>query len=790
MRREILAAALLAAAATSARAGTPPTLVTGSAGGASHADTPAAGQGALVSGSGGEAAAASPSAPPALVTGTAGAAEAAEAPVPTPTPLAEARASTFVIVGTPVDTARIAGSAQVIGEEELEAFEYEDIHRVLQQVPGVYVRGEDGYGLRPNIGLRGANSDRSAKVTLMEDGVLLAPAPYSAPAAYYFPMVTRMRAVEVYKGPASIAFGPNTVGGAINMLTAPIPSSGAKADFDLGAGQHMFGKVHGDAGWGDLRKGFLFQGVHLQTDGYKRLDGGGPTGFDKNDLMLKAFYGTPMEARVYQRVDVKLGFATERSNETYLGLSDEDFRASPIRRYAASQRDLMRWGRSQAQVSHFVATGLFDVTTTAYRHDFDRRWRKLNRFHGGPALADVLANPDGGQNAVYAAILRGEADSTVAAQNLMVGTNHRVFVSQGLQSVAHARAAHGAFTHVVEVGARLHHDHIDRMHTEDPYRMTAGELVHEGSPRLTNVDSRASATALALHATDELRIGRWLFSPGARFEWIETAFRDRRSGERMRSVDTVVLPGLGAFVDLGKGLGLLAGVHEGFSPVSPGQPDAVKPERSLNLEAGARWTRPSTRAELIGFYNDYFNLTGECTFSGGCTGDLNDQFNGGAVDVYGVEAVFGQAFPLPLGLDGRIDLSWTWTRSSFRTGFESGHPQWGDVEIGDELPYVPEHLATATWRFGRARWFASASVSHVSAMREEAGQGTLIPSESTDAHTIVDLAAHVKINGRGELYLSVDNVLDEAYIASRRPYGARPGKPREMQLGFKYRFGI
>jgi Fe(3+) dicitrate transport protein len=80
---------------------------------------------------------------------------------------------TITIVGTTGGVKRVAGSAHLIGETALEESEYDDVHRVLSQVPGVYVRDEDGFGLRPNIGLRGANSDRSAKVTLMEDGVHL-----------------------------------------------------------------------------------------------------------------------------------------------------------------------------------------------------------------------------------------------------------------------------------------------------------------------------------------------------------------------------------------------------------------------------------------------------------------------------------------------------------------------------------------------------------------------------------------------------------------------------------------
>ena len=76
---------------------------------------------------------------------------------------------------------RAPGSVHVIGEEALERYKYDDPHATLQLVPGVYVRQEDGFGLRPNIGIRGAISDRSSKLALMEDGVPFGPAPYSAP---------------------------------------------------------------------------------------------------------------------------------------------------------------------------------------------------------------------------------------------------------------------------------------------------------------------------------------------------------------------------------------------------------------------------------------------------------------------------------------------------------------------------------------------------------------------------------------------------------------------------------
>ncbi|HEX7708882.1 MAG TPA: TonB-dependent receptor, partial [Thermoanaerobaculia bacterium] len=634
----------------------------------------------------------------------------------------------LTVTGGPDRVKEVPGSATYVPSEELRQQGQTDIHRVLRQIPGVNIQEEDGYGLRPNIGMRGTGVERSEKITIMEDGILIAPAPYTAPAAYYFPTVGRMEAVEVRKGSTSIRQGPYTTGGALNLISTSIPSEfGGRLNLATGSDSTLRG--HAVLGNSGERFGWLLETFQHTTDGFKSLDGGGATGFTLNDYVGKLRWSSASGSRFHQHFELKLGHTTQDGDETYLGLTSHDYTADPFRRYAASAGDVIDTRHEQLQLTHLIAlSSSFDVTTTAYRNDFRRNWFKLDSV-GGVAIARVLDDP--ASHASLLAVLRGEADD---AGSLRLRNNRREYYGQGLQSVLATRFDTGGLSHEMEVGFRYHEDGEDRFQEDDQYAMLAGQLtfVKQGTPG-SNANRITNANAIAFFVQDRIRLGRWSVTPGFRVESIDYEIRDYgrtdplREGlqmsRRTNSVNAFV-PGMGLAYAASDSLTLFAGAHKGFAPPGAGATAETRSEESVNYEAGIRWLGQPLFVEMVGFLSDYDNLLGRDTLSTGGTGS-GDLYNGGAVDVQGVELAIGRPFSfrqvrIPLR------LAFTHTEAQFRNSFETSFADWAPrVIAGDAVPYIPEQQWTLNSGIETDQWRAHAQIARVGAMRTAPGRGAI-----------------------------------------------------------------
>ena len=83
------------------------------------------------------------------------------------------------------------------------------------------------------------------------------------------------------------------------MISTQIPSEFA-GKFDMFVGSFGGRSLHAVAGDSKKQIGYSVETFQYMADGFKTLDGGGSTGFDKKDYLAKLRINTKLDAKVYQ----------------------------------------------------------------------------------------------------------------------------------------------------------------------------------------------------------------------------------------------------------------------------------------------------------------------------------------------------------------------------------------------------------------------------------------------------------------------------------------------------------
>lgn len=701
----------------------------------------------------------------------------------------ENRLEVVTIIGTREDARQLAGSAYVVDSEELDIFRHTSINQILAQVPGVYLRLEDGYGLRPNIGIRGTGTERSGKITLMEDGVLIAPAPYSNPEAYYFPNAGRMSAVEVLKGTPLLRYGPYNVGGAVNLISTPIPNDN-QGTLTAEVGEHNENRIFAHYGGSGEQYGWLLETSQHRGDGFQDIDrSNNDTGFKLEDYLGKFRWNTRDGDSIYQSLELKLQHSSENSDVSYLGLTDADFDQDPDRRYGLTDEDNMDAKHDGANLSYFVQPrDDLSLKVVGYYNEYKRDWFKVDRIDG-ESINNVIADANAGNTAVID-YLHGDAD----VNDIEIKHNNRKYKARGIQGELDWNFNALQMNHALTAGARYHRDHMDRFQPVETYDQVNGSLVYEGTSTPSGSNNReeyGEAYSAWLLDTVALRDDIEL-TLALRYEDIETEreeFAESRSEliDYRRNKTKEWLPGIGVTWSATDNWQLLAGVHKGISPAGAGAEEDTDPEEATNYEAGFRFTHDALRADVIGFYSDYTNSIRNCSVANPCSGGIDSGTEQlGEAQISGVEASLNWEGQFG-SLQWPMQMSYTYTDAQISKDSDDG----AFLE-GDRYPYVPKnHFFAQAGVVGPQGWdaYLSANYSDEMCIDFECERSDLDNAfYETDSYWIVDFVAHYQVTNSAQVYVKVDNVLDERKIVSRSPAGARPNKPRTAYIGLTVNF--
>jgi len=684
---------------------------------------------------------------------------------------------------------RLSGAAHSIDAAQLRLMQPLSGNEVFQQVPGVHVQQEEGMGFRANIGIRGLDPDRSRTVLMLEDGVPVALNPYGEPEMYYTPPIDRMERVEVIKGSGSILFGPQTVGGVVNYVTADPPAiPQGRLDLTGGSGTFVRGRLMYGGTWNGA--GLALTAMRRQARDLRGLE------FGQTDVTLK----TSVQVTPASALGLKVGVYDEISNSTYVGLTDSLFRAAPDAYPGADDQLAIR--RYTASLSHETGVGTpVGVRTTAYAYQTSRDWSRQDYRYSANGNAHEFLNSTGNRD--------------------------RAFEVTGVES--RLRLTHGFGE--LEGGVRAHYEQARDQHINGTTATARTGVIRD--------DEIRTGHALAAFVQHRFQpMARWRITPGLRLEYFTHERHILRTRIRREVVDgdgnvtgttnlpedvdlrntddmIEVIPGVGTSWLVSSSATVFAGVHRGFAPPrvkdayvldgtalppeqQPGVPVSLEldAERSWNMELGAR-TQPvyGINVDATVFWLEFSNQIIEPSLSAGSVAQAA-LANQGATRHRGVEASVGVDWGALAnnGMTLRTDVGYTFVDARFSR--ERRLARGGDtVDIqGNSLPYAPQHLMTVAGTVGLPNGLQvrvdGLRVSEQFADNFETREGTpngrngVIPAYAIwNASATWDLPRSPMT-----LVASVKNLTDNTYISSRRPEGIKPGLPRHIQLGVAWQF--
>jgi Fe(3+) dicitrate transport protein len=685
---------------------------------------------------------------------------------------------TAEIATTPEELRRIPGSVEVLDRQTLDIARPFNFNEALPKFTGVYARDEEGFGLRPSIGIRGLDPNRSAKVLLLEDGVPLGHAPYGDTDAYYHPPIERYNGIEILKGSGQIAHGPNTLGGLLNYITPNPPSDGVHGSVTLLGGNRRYfngyGSIGANFGEGAGQTGVLFDFLH------KRGEGARENMFSKLfDVLVKT--NTQLNRAGTQTLGFKATYYGEDSNITYSGLTLAEFTANP--RFNPFRNDFFygdRWGGSALYTNAINSRAVF--TTALYGANFKRDWWRQS------------SNSDQRPNR------RGFNGCTGLAElNTLCGNEGRLrsYDSFGIDPRLKVSSRAGE----TDFGFRYHRE------TQDRIQLNNNTLGPNGRGGATVEDNGRRNSAVAGYVQHRFLFGRLAVTPGLRIEHVEIERTNKLVTPNVRGKTdlTQVIPGIGVSYSPRDNVTFFAGAHRGFAPPRPadiisgtGGVVELDPELSWNYEAGVR-SLPvrGLRLDAAFFRLDYENQIVPANLSGGVGSTLT---SAGETLHQGFEFAgrvdFGTLADSPHNFYVRTAYTWIPTAEYRGTRFSSVSGFSTTSIRGNRLIYSPEQLLNLNFGYSHPKGL-DAFLEYVRVSEQFSDDLNSIPVTSNGQRGLIpsygvwNATVNYRIGGferfAPTVFFTAKNLADDTFIVDRRR-GIMVGIPRLAQAGVKFQF--
>lgn len=665
-----------------------------------------------------------------------------------------------------------AGARTIIDRTRLDEVAATSIKDALKQVPGVQVQENNGTGgsdVSLNIGVRGLTSRLSPRSTVLLDGVPLSVAPYGQPQLSLAPVsLGNIESVDVVRGAGSVRFGPQNVGGIINFATRAIPQDFAgnvslTSEYASGTDQTKLSPSLFVGGTLDNGLGLALLYSGTKGNGYREAN----NQTDIDDVMLKTAYQLTDADAIALNLHHYEGRGEMPEGLTAAQYAENPYQSNQSRNYFAGRRSdvSLRYTHQDEQNNFELLTYYIDsFRTSNLETDQTKSGQPIKRLDNAPR-------------------------------------DYQVFAIEPRFSRAYSI---GNTQSEVTVGYRYMNEDSSEFAGRTEYAVNAlpGKFIARTS-------SNGGTEAHAFYIDNRFDLGRWVITPGIRFESIDTYnnFSVYKSGSLLNTVNPSIqsdefLPNLSILYKATAHWNIFANAGVSFGPQQYNQLattnsstgmaistlDGLSPEKSNNYEIGTKYLGNGLNAELTAFYLDFEKelILERDAQNNGIWTDL------GATSHKGVELGLAYDFGYLIdALEGlKVYSNYTFTKAVAEAGnfkdkdlpFYSRHT----ANVG--LGYKVDQWTVNADMFAQSKQHSPGSTDVYQTIESADGKYGDIPGYSTFAvRTAYDFGQQfhgLKVAG------GVKNVFDKQYFtrSSDATGGKYVGQPRTFYLQTSFDF--
>jgi vitamin B12 transporter len=164
---------------------------------------------------------------------------------------------------TPIAKNNVIADTTTISEAEIERAGLSSLTELLQRQPSIEINNNGGQGKVSTFGIRGTSSTHSI---VLIDGIRINAATSGFTALENIPL-SQIEKIEILRGPASSLYGPDAIGGVIQIFTKK-GLEGFKPYIGIGYGRYNTSSLQTGLRGGDSKTSYAINFSGTKTDGF------------------------------------------------------------------------------------------------------------------------------------------------------------------------------------------------------------------------------------------------------------------------------------------------------------------------------------------------------------------------------------------------------------------------------------------------------------------------------------------------------------------------------------------